>query len=150
MLGSSYSSFVKFMIVGATGVVVNEGLLLAFQSWGIFLLYASAAAIEISILSNFVMNDLWTFKDRRSGHFAVRLAKFNALMLIGLVVNVAVVDVGTLYFGFAAAMTNLVGIGAAFLLRYALSVRYAWMRTESIEGATPEPSPVATPLPTKS
>lgn len=150
MLGSSYSSFVKFMIVGATGVVVNEGLLLAFQSWGIFLLYASAAAIEISILSNFVMNDLWTFKDRRSGHFAVRLAKFNALMLIGLVVNVAVVDVGTLYFGFAAAMTNLVGIGAAFLLRYALSVRYAWMRTESIEGATAEPSPVATPLPTKS
>ena len=150
MLGSTYGSFVKFMIVGASAVVVNEGLLLAFQSWGLFLLYASAAAIEISILTNFVMNDLWTFKDRRSGHFAVRLAKFNALMLIGLVVNVAVVDVGTLYFGFAAAITNLAGIGAAFLLRYALSVRYAWMRTENIEGATPEPSPVATPLPTNS
>jgi dolichol-phosphate mannosyltransferase len=140
---ANFRSFIKFSIVGASGVVVNEGLLIAFQSRGLFVLYASAAAIEISILTNFVMNDLWTFKDRRSGHFAVRLVKFNALMLVGLVVNLAVIDIGTLYFGVAAAITNLVGIGAAFLLRYALSVKYAWMRTENIEGATDAPT---TPL----
>lgn len=127
-------SFLKFSIVGATGVVVNEGLLIAFLSMGIYLLYASAAAIEVSILTNFILNDLWTFRDRRSGHFAVRLVKFNALMLVGLAVNLAVVDVGTFYFGIAAAIANLVGIGAAFILRYVLSVKYAWMRTESIEG----------------
>jgi dolichol-phosphate mannosyltransferase len=140
-----FRSFIKFSIVGASGVVVNEGLLIAFLSLGVYLLYADAAAIEISILTNFVMNDLWTFKDRRSGHFATRLAKFNALMLVGLVVNLAVVDLGTLYFGIAAAIANLGGIGAAFLLRYALSVKYAWMRTESIEGAAEQvsaPTPV--------
>jgi dolichol-phosphate mannosyltransferase len=135
-----FRSFIKFSIVGASGVVVNEGLLIAFLSIGIYLLYASAAAIEISILTNFVMNDLWTFRDRRSGHLAVRLAKFNGLMLAGLVVNLLVVDVGTLYFGIAAAIANLVGIGAAFFLRYALSVKYAWMRTENIEGATAQVS----------
>jgi dolichol-phosphate mannosyltransferase len=139
-------SFIKFSIVGASGVVVNEGLLIAFTYWGVYLLTASAAAIEISIVTNFAMNDLWTFRDRRSGRLAVRLVKFNALMLVGLVVNLAVVDVGTLYFGVTAAVTNLVGIGAAFLLRYALSVRYAWMRTAVIEGAVSEQSPLAIPL----
>ena len=77
--------FIKFGIVGAIGIVVNEGLLILFQSMGVYLLYAGAVAIEISILSNFILNDLWTFRDRRSGSAAVRLVKFNVLMLAGLV-----------------------------------------------------------------
>ncbi len=139
-------SFVKFGIVGLTGVLVNEGLLILLQFYGVYFLYAGAFAIEVSILSNFVMNDLWTFKDRRSGHFAVRLAKFNALMLVGLVVNLAILDAGTIYLGVAAALANLVGIAAAFVLRYALSVRYAWMRTENIEGGPAAPRPRSTSL----
>ncbi len=142
-----FRSFIKFSIVGATGVVVNEGLLIAIQAMGVYFLYAGAVAIEISILTNFIMHDLWTFRDRRSGHFAVRLAKFNVLMLVGLVVNLAILDVGTVYFGVAAALANLVGIGAAFFLRYALSVRYAWMREENLEGgrAAPAAEPLAGP-----
>ena len=129
-----FGSFVKFAIVGLTGILVNEGLLILLQSYGVYFLYAGAVGIEVSILSNFVMNDLWTFRDRRSGHFAVRLVKFNGLMLVGLAVNLAILDAGTLYLGLASALANLVGIAVAFLLRYALSVRYAWMRTENIEG----------------
>jgi len=141
-------NFIKFGIVGAIGIVVNEGLLLLFLSMSVQLLYASTAAIEISILSNFFMNDLWTFRDRRSGRFSVRLVKFNILMLAGLVVNAAVLDIGTDYFGIAAAISNLAGIGVAFFLRYALSVKYAWMRTDNIEGgAAPVSTPLASPRP---
>jgi len=141
-----FHHFIKFGIVGAIGVVVNEGLLILFQSEGVYLLYAGAVAIEISILSNFILNDLWTFRDRRSGHAAVRLVKFNVLMLAGLVVNLAVLDVGTVYFGIHYAIANLVGIAAAFFLRYALSVKYAWMRTENIvDGVAPASAPLASP-----
>jgi dolichol-phosphate mannosyltransferase len=140
-----FQSFIKFNIVGLTGVFVNEGLLIILQSVGIYVLTASAIAIEASILSNFVLNDFWTFRDRRSGHLAVRLVKFNVLMLAGLVVNLGVIYVATSYFGIAAALANLGGIAAAFLLRYALSVRYAWMREENIEGAA-EAIPVTEPM----
>jgi dolichol-phosphate mannosyltransferase len=129
-----HHSFVKFAVVGLIGVGVNEGLLILLdKSMGVELLAAGAIAIEVSILSNFVLNDLWTFKDRRTGHATVRLAKFNALMLAGLVVNLAVLELGTTYLGIDAAISNLVGIAAAFFLRYALSVKYAWMRVEAIE-----------------
>lgn len=141
-----YHSFIKFGVVGAVGIAVNEGLLLAFQAAGVYLLLASVLAIEISIVSNFFMNDLWTFKDRRSGTMAARFTKFNALMLAGLVVNVGVLDAGVDYLGMVAAIANLLGIAAAFLFRYGLSVKYAWMRTESIEGAeTPIARPAAEP-----
>lgn len=135
-----YASMVKFAVVGGIGVGVNEGLLLALQGAGIYLLYASVVAIEVSILSNFMLNDLWTFRDRRSGRLVVRLAKFNALMLVGLVVNTAVLDIGVDYLGQTAAIANLVGIAVAFAVRYALSIKYAWMRTESIETGRPAAS----------
>jgi dolichol-phosphate mannosyltransferase len=128
-----FRHFIKFGVVGAIGVVVNEGLLFLFQSAGVYFLLAGAVAIEISILSNFVLNDLWTFKDRRSGNAASRLVKFNILMLAGLVLNLAILYAGVDYFGMTAEVANLVGIAAAFFLRYALSVKYAWMRTERVE-----------------
>jgi dolichol-phosphate mannosyltransferase len=140
-----FKSFIKFNIVGLTGVGVNEGLLIVLSSLGVYVLTASAIAIEASILSNFVLNDFWTFRDRRSGHIAVRLVKFNLLMLAGLIVNLAIIYVGTTYFGIHPALANLGGIAAAFLLRYELSVKYAWMREENIEGAQPTPMPMVGP-----
>jgi dolichol-phosphate mannosyltransferase len=143
---SYYRSFIKFGIVGVIGVIVNEGLLILLQARGVYFLYAGTVSIEISILSNFFLNDLWTFKDRRSGNAAVRLLKFNLLMLAGLVANLAILDAGTTYLGLAVPVANLVGIAAAFFLRYALSVKYAWMREENVEGgqASP-PKPLASP-----
>jgi len=142
-----FRHFIRFNIVGLSGVGVNEGVLILLQALGVYVLTASGIAIEVSILSNFLLNDLWTFRDRRTGHFAVRLVKFNLLMFLGLVVNLAIVYIGTSYFGIHSAISNLVGIGAAFLLRYELSVKYAWMRDESIEGVKPTiiPQPVAGP-----
>jgi dolichol-phosphate mannosyltransferase len=131
----------KFLVVGGIGVAVNEGLLIALESLGVYYLTAGGIAIEVSILSNFVLNDLWTFKDRRTGRAIVRLVKFNVLMLAGAVLNLVVLDVGTTYLGMSAGVANLVGIAAAFVLRYVLSIKYAWMSTESIEtGQTREKS----------
>ncbi|HEV2389389.1 MAG TPA: GtrA family protein, partial [Nitrososphaerales archaeon] len=76
-----FQHFIKFAVVGTIGIVVNEGLLILIKSRGVYFLTAGAVAIEISILSNFVLNDLWTFRDRRTGRAAARLVKFNALML---------------------------------------------------------------------
>lgn len=122
--------FIKFNLVGLTGVLVNEGLLVLLAAGGLYYIYASAIAIEVSIISNFVLNDFWTFRDRRHGHVVTRLLKFNGLMLIGLVVNLLILYAGTAYLGVNYALSNLLGIVAAFLVRYWLSVKYAWIKKE--------------------
>jgi dolichol-phosphate mannosyltransferase len=131
--------FIKFNIVGLAGIVVNEALLIVLKSEGYSLIVASIIAIEVSILSNFVLNDFWTFRDRRHGHVAVRLAKFNGLMIIGLVANLVILYAFTDYLSIAYTISNLIGIGAAFLLRYWLSVKFAWIKREeeSIEPPIP-------------
>jgi putative flippase GtrA len=57
--------FVKFAAVGASGVVVNLGTLAVLRKLQVHTNLASALAIEVSILSNFTINHLWTFGDRR-------------------------------------------------------------------------------------
>ena len=134
--------FIKFNTVGLSGVLVNEGALLLLAMRGIYYLYASAAAIEISILSNFILNDFWTFRDRRHGHMAARLLKFNGLMLIGLAVNLAVLYIGTDYLAINYALSNLGGIAGAFLVRYWLSVKFAWIKKEEESVEPPGGLPV--------
>jgi dolichol-phosphate mannosyltransferase len=138
-------SFIKFNVVGLSGVLVNEGILLVLAAQGVYYLYASAAAIEISIASNFFLNDFWTFRDRRHGHIVTRLLKFNGLMLIGLAVNLAILFLGTEYFLINYALSNLVGIAGAFLVRYWLSVKFTWIKKEE-ESVVPQPELLRDPL----
>lgn len=76
--------FLKFCTVGFSGVFVNLGFLWIFhEACGLNQNLASALAIELSILSNFVINELWTFRDQRQNSFWPRLFKFQAVSLLG-------------------------------------------------------------------
>jgi putative flippase GtrA len=63
--------FVKFAAVGASGVVVNLGTLALLRLLQVHVNLASALAIEVSILSNFTINHLWTFGDRRHAQTSI-------------------------------------------------------------------------------
>ena len=75
--------FIRFCLVGGSGVIVNLGCFYGFQKAGFFPLWASALAIEISILSNFILNDQWTFKDHHHNPWIHRLTKFHGVSFIG-------------------------------------------------------------------
>ena len=126
----SWMRFIKFNIVGLTGVFVNQGILMLLTSLGLYYLYSGIVAIEVSIISNFLLNDLWTFRDRRSGHILKRLVKFNILMLIGLVINLlilyALTDLASLHY----TISNLFGIGIASIARYLMSIKWAWLQPQ--------------------
>ena len=52
----------KFLVVGGTGVVLNNAALYAFyQMLRLPLVVASALAVTLAIGNNFVLNDRWTF-----------------------------------------------------------------------------------------
>lgn len=72
-LSPGQQRFVRFGVVGASGVIVN----LAFMALGLRLFeglsdglrdsLASALGIALSVASNFVLNDMWTWGDRAKG-----------------------------------------------------------------------------------
>ena len=65
--------FIKFCVVGGSGVAVNLGSVwlgrVAAGDWepGPRDAFASALGILVSVFANFVFNDLWTWGDRAKG-----------------------------------------------------------------------------------
>lgn len=99
-------------MVGASGVLVNLGSFALLRVLGVHTNVASAIAIEISILSNFTINHLWTFGDRRDegGSLLAHGLRFHLVSLGGGVIQFFVF-VGTnvlwlLSFGSAEAIAG--------------------------------------------
>jgi len=121
---SDYRTF-KFIAVGVSGVFVNLGLLWLLVSLiNLSEFLAAIISIEASILSNFFLNDFWTFKDRRRGKFIYRLIKCHGSAL-GPVVNYAVY-VLLFAIGLNYIIADGVGILFGFVANYLFSEMVVW------------------------
>lgn len=82
--------FLKFGTVGASGVGVNLVFLWLFADLlALHANLASALAIEVSIISNFLLNEVWTFSDRKNGEVGLlgRALRFHMVSLLGAVIQ---------------------------------------------------------------
>lgn len=122
--------FCKFCLVGGSGIFVNMGLLwLLTEFAGLYYLISAAIGIEMSIVSNFLLNDLFTFPDRRSRglkNLLKRWLKFNLVSLAGLGINMTVLWFLTSVLGLYYLISNLFGIAAATLWNYFANLLWTW------------------------
>lgn len=120
----------KFALVGICGIFVNEFLLwLLTEHMGIFYLVSAIFAIETSIVSNFFMNDLWTFRDRRLKgvrNTISRLLKYNVISWSTGSINWIVLAILKEFLGVYYLIANLCGIFVAFVGNFILSSLWAW------------------------
>jgi dolichol-phosphate mannosyltransferase len=120
----------KFIGVGLTGVLVNEGVLwLLTDLGGLKYYFSSLIAIETSIISNFFLNDNFTFSDRhggKTGSFWTRLLKFNLTCLTGALIQYGLLVLFTSVFGVNYLISNLIGILVAFIWNYIVNLGWTW------------------------
>jgi putative flippase GtrA len=90
------ATFLKFAIVGASGVVVNLGALAVLSALGMRSSVASALAIELSIISNFIVNDRWTFAGQHHHSWPGRAVRFQLISLVGAIAQWTVFIVGNI------------------------------------------------------
>ena len=130
--------FVRFGLVGLSGVVVDMAILyLLHSTLGLPLTRSKIVAAEVAILNNFIWNDAWTFADismLQQGWSArlKRLLKFNLVCLAGLVLNVLVLNVVyNLIFGQRwAYLANLVAIAVVTFWNFWLNLKLSWRVTQ--------------------
>ena len=132
--------FLQFCVVGASGVLVNlavfwaaSGLLHGHASDDLRFLLSNIAGFVVSVLSNFVLNDAWTWRDRR--HEAQgrgrRFLQFGVVAGIAGGVQVAVASVSRrllpeIFASLGLALwvdtgAVLVGIGVGTVINFALN-----------------------------
>lgn len=83
--------FVKFLIVGGTGFIIQYIVLYLSIKADIPQHIGAALSAEAAILSNFSFNNLWTFKDtkeiKEKGSIFRRLVKFNTASLSAIAIQ---------------------------------------------------------------
>jgi len=128
--------FVKFLIVGTIGAVVDFGILNALMltlrarqvslgTWHLFgtlalngnLTFSNTISFTTAVISNFVWNRLWTYPESRSKPLAGQLGQFFVVNTAGLAINLTVLNaldpfftrlVGPLGYNAAKAVATIV------------------------------------------
>ena len=115
--------FGRFGMVGASGVVVNQSLLMALHGGlGWPLLPSSLIAIETAIISNFALSALWIWRYDFGGslrRLAEKFAQYQlATLFSSLIVNASVLHALVYLAGVDYRIANLGGIAAGMLLNF--------------------------------
>jgi len=129
----SYLTFLKFCLVGLSGVVVNEAIFWALSVLlGVFYLLSGALSAESAIVNNFIWNDSWTFREKADDRSAKarlsRFLRFNVNMAGGVLLGLVVLYVLTAWLGLNSLISNLVSIVVSMLWNYAASTKFVWNR----------------------
>ena len=131
--------FIRFNAVGILGFGMQTGVLviLTHNPFRIGYLPATAAAVEIAVLHNFVWHQRWTWRDRPSATVAEtfgRLVKFNitngAVSISGNLLFMSLL-VGRLRLPIAAA--NALSVAACAICNFFLADRVAFWSAAASE-----------------
>jgi len=124
-----YKTLLKFLVVGSIGTLVNLSVLYVLRYFlSVEHLIASALSIEASIINNYILHELWTFKDRRLGSWLVRLLKFHGSTALAVTTQYVVSQVLHYVLGVESIVSQFVGILLGFVINYILSTRFVWRR----------------------
>jgi dolichol-phosphate mannosyltransferase len=130
------TSLFRYLVVGVSGTLVNLVSLALLANLPVARFIAATISTEISIIHNFLLNDSWTFRERRA---TLMLGRFGRFQIVSI--GTATLTVGLFAFfnsvlGWHYIFSQLVAIGLATILNFSLNFKLTWPRQANLEGVT--------------
>jgi putative flippase GtrA len=129
------ANFVRFLLVGASGLGVNTLALAAFTELaGVHPVLSAGIATQVSTLWNFGLTETWVFGTREPKQgFLTRLVSFlamnNAMLLLRAPIMALLVDRWAVHY----ILANLVSLFAMTALRYLLADKWIWNKNKPVQ-----------------
>jgi dolichol-phosphate mannosyltransferase len=126
-----YKHLLKFVVVGASGVVVNFGLTyLLTDKVHLWYLVSSMIAIGTAASSNYVMNHYWTFNDKQENNPSLFKGWLKYLSAIGVteVIYIGLMFLFTSVVGLWYMLSAVLSLVITTTLRYITADRWIWGR----------------------
>lgn len=127
--------FIKVCLVGFIGAFIQ------FSIFNILRLkispeFANAISVEIAVISNFIINNTWTFSDKKIessniGKLIAKLLQFNFVSLGSILIQFIVMKLGVGILGRSLVWENLlvaVGILIGLVWNYTMYTRIIWKK----------------------
>lgn len=119
----------KFLLVGASGVAVNMVVFwLLTQPLGVHYLRAGIVAGLVSTFTNYLLNNAYTWADRKEGalsSFLQRMGRYYMATWLGYLVYLGFLW-GLTHVGLIPMLSNLIAIGLGGLLNFVVHNFWTW------------------------
>ena len=120
----------RFFVVGALAAGLQSALLWTFVEVGeLYYVLAAVVAIEITILSQYVVNNAWTYRDRSNDGvrpFLGGLLRTNLVRGSAIPIQTGLLFAFVQFGGFAYLVANGIAIFFSGIYRYVLDARWTW------------------------
>ena len=122
--GKLIRQFCKFVIVGGTGALLGFITMYLFTSvWHMYYIVSYIISFNISLLSNYLLHSLWTFKAKRA---IAKYGKYAVVSLLSLGLTTLLMYIFTSVIGMWY-MISLVAVTICGLpINYLLSKNFVW------------------------
>ncbi|MGB3536437.1 MAG: glycosyltransferase [Microcoleaceae cyanobacterium] len=128
--------FLQFGMVGFSGVFIDLGIFyLLREQIALGLTRSAILSTEVAIFNNFLWNDLWTFRDisqKQRGWLRrlQRFLKFNGVCLVGLILNVLLVNILFNLLGINEYLAKLMAIAVVTVWNFWINLKLSWRVTD--------------------
>jgi dolichol-phosphate mannosyltransferase len=150
--------WLKFNVVGLIGFALQSAALfvLTHTAYSISYLAATAVAVELAVLNNFIWHQRWTWSDRPTSSKKEtwqRLVKFNVTTgLVSLIGNLVLMSILVGRFRLPISGANVITVVACSLLSFFLADRFAFdpikqadnLPAACIDTSSMDPNPTST------
>ncbi len=126
-----HGPFGKFLVVGTVGFIINTVLLEIFVIIGLAPWFGGIIGAECAIISNFLLNNAWTFKSRKATGLrkVSKFFQFNLSSIGAIIIQGGTIFVGTMFFGVSTyRWWYLIGVGIGMFWNYMMYSRVIWRR----------------------
>jgi dolichol-phosphate mannosyltransferase len=127
-LYARFSPFIRFCLVGASGIVVNSAVLwLVTSAFGVYYLYSVAISTLVSSGWNFALTELWVFHaEGKQSSWMRRVVPFFLLNLAALALRAPIIAGLTERFHVHYLVSNLVSLVLLTVGRYLVARTWIW------------------------
>ena len=133
---TSLQTFLRFCLVGASGVIANLSLLSLLLAAGVDKFIASPLAIEGSIIWNFFLNYRWTFAERQTKtRVRTKGLQFNVVSILSLSVSYGCFLLLSKYTDASPYLAQVAGIIPATAVNYFLNSYWTFADERGLRSA---------------
>jgi len=125
--------FIKFGIVGAIGTLVNIFVLYTFtEIYNIYYIISEVFAFILAGLNNYILNKIWTFKEKIEEDTINKYVKFITISILALTVNISILYILVEFFYIWYIFAEVGAIFGAFFFNFFGNKTWTFKKKEGL------------------
>lgn len=125
--------FYLFALVGLSGMFVNMSVYTFLYHLKINVALAGTISAFVAMISNFILNDRYTWPDIRECSLLKRFCKFIATSTVGVIIDVNILSVLYYVFHFNYLSANIIGILSGTIWNFTINNTWTWQKVNKKE-----------------